>query len=255
MGIRVTCPNGHSLNIKAFLAGKVGVCPKCEARFRIPRDAPANQRRHAMAGGGSSGDAPDPFPPSSIDFDEALGELLGDPMSPVPAEKPSPANLATPADHPRAGASPGKKAARETARVEKARAEKQDVGGSTKVPVATPAASETAVWFVKPPTGGQYGPATESMVRKWIDESRVTPDSLIWREGWENWRRAAQVFPELASPDRAAPKDLGGFPIEKPAPGESFRRKPKRKSNGVWIVGSLAVLSLILIGALVVVLA
>jgi len=36
MGIRFSCPNGHNLNVKEFLAGKRGVCPQCGARFVIP---------------------------------------------------------------------------------------------------------------------------------------------------------------------------------------------------------------------------
>jgi hypothetical protein len=41
MGIRTICPNGHPLNLKSFLAGKIGICPQCGAKFRIPRDADA----------------------------------------------------------------------------------------------------------------------------------------------------------------------------------------------------------------------
>jgi hypothetical protein len=36
MGIRFTCPNGHKLHVKAFLAGKRGVCPKCGVKVQIP---------------------------------------------------------------------------------------------------------------------------------------------------------------------------------------------------------------------------
>src|SRR5436305_5293151 len=36
MGIKFHCPNGHKLNVKAFLAGKKGVCPKCGTKVRIP---------------------------------------------------------------------------------------------------------------------------------------------------------------------------------------------------------------------------
>jgi hypothetical protein len=36
MGIRFTCPNGHKLHVKAFLAGKRAVCPKCGAKTVIP---------------------------------------------------------------------------------------------------------------------------------------------------------------------------------------------------------------------------
>ena len=38
MGIRFRCPNGHKLNVKEFLAGKRGICPKCGVNLYIDRD-------------------------------------------------------------------------------------------------------------------------------------------------------------------------------------------------------------------------
>ncbi len=32
------CPNGHKLNGPATLRGKLGLCPHCQSRFRIPAD-------------------------------------------------------------------------------------------------------------------------------------------------------------------------------------------------------------------------
>ena len=43
MGIRFTCPSGHKLHVKAFLAGKRGVCPHCGAKFVIPTVQGAEQ--------------------------------------------------------------------------------------------------------------------------------------------------------------------------------------------------------------------
>ena len=36
MGIRFSCPNGHKLHVKNFLAGKRGVCPECGVTVDIP---------------------------------------------------------------------------------------------------------------------------------------------------------------------------------------------------------------------------
>lgn len=36
MAISVTCPNGHALKVQESLAGKIGLCPKCRARVRVP---------------------------------------------------------------------------------------------------------------------------------------------------------------------------------------------------------------------------
>src|SRR3954471_494688 len=42
MGIKFHCPNGHRLNVKAFLAGKTGICPKCGVRVEIPLASEGN---------------------------------------------------------------------------------------------------------------------------------------------------------------------------------------------------------------------
>jgi hypothetical protein len=56
-----------------------------------------------------------------------------------------------------------------------------------------------AIWYVQPPSGGQYGPASGDIMRTWISEGRVTRDSLVWREGWADWQLAGPLFPGLAS--------------------------------------------------------
>ncbi len=40
MGLRCECPQGHVLNVKQELAGKVGICPHCNSRFLIEESAP-----------------------------------------------------------------------------------------------------------------------------------------------------------------------------------------------------------------------
>ena len=36
MGIRFSCPSGHNLNVKSFLAGKRAICPQCGAKVLVP---------------------------------------------------------------------------------------------------------------------------------------------------------------------------------------------------------------------------
>lgn len=52
-------------------------------------------------------------------------------------------------------------------------------------------------WYVRPPTGGQFGPATGEVIRSWLEEGRVPVDSLVWREGWRDWKVASAAFPQL----------------------------------------------------------
>jgi hypothetical protein len=35
----------------------------------------------------------------------------------------------------------------------------------------------------------------------WLAEGRVSADSLVWREGWRDWREAGAVFPHLGGTD------------------------------------------------------
>src|SRR5262245_42756278 len=39
MGIKFLCPNGHKINVKSFLAGKKGICPRCGVRVDIPLES------------------------------------------------------------------------------------------------------------------------------------------------------------------------------------------------------------------------
>jgi DNA-directed RNA polymerase subunit RPC12/RpoP len=66
-------------------------------------------------------------------------------------------------------------------------------------PAPTNSAGGEARWFVRPPSGGQYGPALETVLRQWITEGRITPDTLIWREGDPEWQKASQAFPQLGA--------------------------------------------------------
>jgi hypothetical protein len=36
MGIRFSCPNGHKLHVKEFLAGRRALCPTCGVRLVVP---------------------------------------------------------------------------------------------------------------------------------------------------------------------------------------------------------------------------
>jgi hypothetical protein len=55
-----------------------------------------------------------------------------------------------------------------------------------------------AMWYVRPATGGQFGPATGEIMRSWLTEGRVGGNALVWRTGWADWRGASEIFPELA---------------------------------------------------------
>lgn len=50
MSIRVVCRNGHILNVKDSLAGKLGLCPTCKARVQVPRVSQGELSEDAILG-------------------------------------------------------------------------------------------------------------------------------------------------------------------------------------------------------------
>ena len=121
-------------------------------------------------------------PPSPLDQPTPLPSSIGWPGADAPIQTTS----ATPADPPDAAG---------------AQAYPASASSPSPSPAQTDplAQSPDAVWYVRPASGGQFGPATSDVMRTWIAEGRVGPDSLVWQEGWRDWQQAAEVFPPLAS--------------------------------------------------------
>lgn len=212
MGIRFACHHcGHPLNIKQELAGRVGRCPDCEQRFRIPlQDAPQSLPLNATGGDGTS---------------ESSAEMTGQ----IAARDP---------------------VARE--------------------PIApTTGATNATQWYVRPPAGGQYGPANDELIQSWIAEYRITPSTLVWRDGWAQWKNASEVFPQLAdaaarnrplaanaAPDPAASADLVVAPAAEGAAvliGDASlgQQRSARKRRRIRLVIGLAATVCCLLGALI----
>lgn len=145
-------------------------------------------------------------------------------------------------------------------------------------PVQPTAAAAASRWFVRPPSGGQFGPAAEAVLRQWIGEGRITPDTLVWREGDPEWLKASAAFPELtaAPTPPSTPLVTGGTvpisvgvtlpkPTELPTPSSELdaasaatamlmARRKRARSTGLLIMGILVVAVLILLPILVYVL-
>ncbi len=233
MGIRTNCPQcGQKLNLKAHLAGKVGVCPQCQAKFRIPE----------LPAGTSATESGIDLPPSLAPKPEAQSAAPAQPAQ-APAAQAATAGQPAPAAPGTTQASVGTPQQANTSvatavpaaqGVPAAQVPQSATPGAVPVagtPVAgTPAATSVtgtpapaavvaqqatpvagqsaagpdplneapeAVWYVRPPNGGQYGPAKADVMRGWIKEGRVTADCLVWREGWGDWKRADVTFPSL----------------------------------------------------------
>lgn len=309
MGIRTTCPNGHKLNVKAFLAGLRGICPHCGASFTIPTEStrPSSKARN--------GDSLEPQA-RTTDLADAEAEIeisAGEPqphaafnqpasLSPVKRPPPLPAGAAVEsyapggvapahvASEPAARQSPGSSdkssplaAAAPTVResfgaTPAQRTPSTPLGPSAAHPSAFPATVSTtvaepeppaspapapqtpdplseapnAVWYVRPASGGQFGPATNEIMRAWLKEGRIGPDSLVWREGWRDWKEASATFPQFSTD----PGNLAGIlastepvPLH-PATSHHSPTRRRMDGAGILLVCVLFVVVIVLVAVL-----
>jgi hypothetical protein len=246
------------LHVKDFQAGKRGKCPKCQGSFRVPaKDA---------------------------DFSLAVEESAAIPVTAKSATKSkTQSNTKT---HNQPTEKPTRPATAST-----------EIKIASVVPVSESASMPPSLlplidarWFVRPPSGGQYGPATTQMLLDWIVEKRVTADSLLWRDGLDTWYSARELVPEpfgglsagrpstpgdipppaVVSPAALAPKSAETSPLSvsplsvsplsvSPPSGAANKAaiamKKKKQLKQQWIVlGFLATMALCLVIALIVIL-
>jgi len=249
MGIRFLCQAcGHKLNVKAFLAGKRGICPKCGAKVNIPKEEPEAATLTATPTATSAQQPERPVAsqgPMAVPVGKpgATAGAVATTPRPMPATaSPAIPTSTTPAANPAAPtAVPGHAAA--------------PYGGAVAAdPVAE---APNAVWYVRPPAGGQFGPASGDVMRRWIAEGRVSSDSMVWREGWPDWKNASDTFPSLggetANPMAADPL-ADAVPAGESSVSRDYRSRPRR-SNGsaLAMVILLTIMSVGLLVALIVV--
>jgi hypothetical protein len=92
------------------------------------------------------------------------------------------------------------------------------------------ASMQTDKWFTHI-DGAQLGPVEEPTIRQWIILGKVTPDTLIWKEGMGEWMAASLVRPQWFSAssggrttDRNA-TDIHGTGFEVRAIVDELRRR------------------------------
>ncbi|MGA2033955.1 MAG: DUF4339 domain-containing protein [Thermoguttaceae bacterium] len=223
MGIRFYCPNGHKLNVKEFQAGRRGICPYCGAKFQIPTQStrPASKgKEHASehSPAESSEDSGTNLMVSQIEeaahaeetvalppVEPAVAAGAHAPVEPleIHAVAAAPLAVATPPQYPTVAAP----------QYQAQPLAPQGASLPVAIPPSTPPAATTPatpdplneapqmIWYVRPPSGGQFGPAPGDLMRTWLAEGRVSADSLVWREGWRDWQEAGTIFPQLRGND------------------------------------------------------
>jgi hypothetical protein len=96
-------------------------------------------------------------------------------------------------------------------------------------------ADPAAQWYVRPPNGNRYGPTDGVTIKQWIREGRVTRTTLLWRDGWAQWRDCDDIIPEAfaaepeaVDPTKAPPQIATGPAADFGASGAAgvYRRAP-----------------------------
>jgi hypothetical protein len=270
MGIRFLCEHCQKrVHVKDFLAGKRARCPHCKESMQIPLESTLVKEKSAVAdtrdspaAGKSVADTADAKPKSEIRSDVHMA-------SAKQASKHETADLPATA---------------ETAKQEMVAT--PPVNPAPLVDEHDPfAEAPNALWYVAPPQGGQYGPADNKMLQSWIEEGRVSSDSMIWREGWPDWRSATTVMRlPSSSPPPPAPTTSTQSPGKneaQPAKGDVHhathsessvkseksaskydalpsmryqRARNRSRTLGIILIASLGIISIVLVVVLIIVL-
>lgn len=217
MGIRFHCETcQRRLNVKEFLAGKRGICPHCQAKIMIPSQSTVGSQRARAGTADSEGDGDDE--PDEIEVAVATLQRARPVGTNGHAQAPVVADAAV-ADQVRIA--------------------------STRAGFDPIQELPDAVWYMRTTSDQQFGPARGPIMRKWLDEGRVSADALVWREGWREWKTASDVFGELSpgiqvtwhdptDPARPTAKPEEPVPNQPsdPGPGISLAIKPAEPTRG-----------------------
>ncbi len=61
-------------------------------------------------------------------------------------------------------------------------------------------------WYMRTPDDQQYGPIQRHELDQWVGEGRVDSDCQILCEGWEQWKWANDVYPQLVGASTPPPE-------------------------------------------------
>ena len=216
MGVRFACHVcNKQLNIKRELAGRRGVCPQCQSRIRIPMEDTAQsspvddvriiQSNAANSAGraASQQTASKQAASQEAASQQAAGSTGNGGGAAVMAEsqRVSKTAVSTPAA-PTTRVSNGAPVvpdhhAGQTLDVQNPSGQ---AGNVQRVAAGSILDEEPeATWYVRPPSGGQYGPASTVELQEWITQGRVAASALLWRDGWPQWRDASDALPEMSA--------------------------------------------------------
>lgn len=173
MGIRFKCHLCQEpLNVKSDLARKRGVCPRCKGKFRVPEGS----QEHSLS--------LDFVPTNSMNTvgDVSNKTAVPNSVSVKLASKAITKPIAMPAEA-------SKSIASSNADVATA-----NESTATALETTAPVVESEQLYFVRPPSGGEYGPAGKETIELWISQRRITAETLVCKLGSSQWKKAREAF-------------------------------------------------------------
>ncbi|HTQ38401.1 MAG TPA: hypothetical protein VMJ32_05210 [Pirellulales bacterium] len=61
------------------------------------------------------------------------------------------------------------------------------------------------LWHVQLATGQQFEGVDHATLQQWMAAGRISPDDMLWRDGWPHWQSAITVFPHWNGSRAAVP--------------------------------------------------
>lgn len=233
MEIRMPCTHcGKVLLIKDASTIRVGICPNCHRKVTIPASAthntpskPSDTPLASMKRGSKSAPKVIPRPPGGGKATDSSETKSNSRSDSVAGKSDSSRRLAGSRD-----------AAKKSSTPPQTQAAPPGLDPLTESP--------DAVWFVRSPGGGQYGPASNQVLQEWISQGRVGTQSLVWRDGWADWLPAERVFQSLVDSAPRSPQQ----PTRDGSKAAEYLEKKRQTRPTVpslWILLGLVVIALI----------
>jgi len=172
--IEIQCPGCQKkLKVAEKFAGKKAKCPGCQGVLEIPALEAAGEEAAAEAAAPQPSKTPEKTPTKTTEA-----------PSKTPAKTPAKA-VETPSKTP----APKQPATKPS---------------PTKTAPAKAAPLSKDEWFMQTEDGEQYGPVTRAELDDWVEEGRLDATCQVLCEGWEQWKWAEEVFPQLAGGEAEA---------------------------------------------------
>ena len=234
MGIRFRCPNcDKRLNVKSHQAGHVGFCPKCNGEITVPEKSTLEPDLVSSQKSKSSSPR-ESRPPTADTF--TLNQPYDDDESSDDSFALSAGSLAAP---------PGSDSF---------------LLSKPLNPALRPGAPDPIdqnprlIWYVRHPRISEIGPVRGEKIRELFDEGKIIASCRLWREDWDDWERADDVFPQLKEqPDE--PNDQVFRDPDAEIPVSRKKQKAQLRSRQQLIaIGVAVVLGVVTIIALIIVL-